>query len=194
MVETFTKEHVDAVVKLHSNSLTGLLRDLGPAAIRAFYLGAIKSDCANAFVVLERGNLQGFVFGSTAPTLLKQDIVKSNFFDTLASTCLGVLRRPSTLISLWRSTRGSATPGYNAQVAELTYLAVTENHRTAGLGQQLVDSFGQAFVERGVLAYELSVDTDNARAINFYNRLGFLQVGAYREFGVDHLRLRLDLG
>ena len=185
--------HVDAVARLHSKSLTGLLRDLGPAAIRAFYLGAIKSDYAIAFVVLEQGILQGFVFGSTTPALLKRDILKNSFFETYLSTRLGVLRSPSTLISLWNRTWGSGERSYNAQAAELTYLAVDEETRTAGLGQRLVDGFGQALVERGVSAYELSVDADNGPAISFYHRLGFLRVGEYQEFGIKHLRYRLDL-
>jgi len=193
MIEPLTNLHVDAVANLHSKSLTGLLRDLGPGAIRAFYLGAIKSDCAIAFVVLEQGIFQGFVFGSTTPALLKQDILKNSFLAVLVSTCLGCLRRPSTLISLWSSTRGSGERGYTEQIAELTYLAVDGKHRTAGLGQQLVDRFGQALVERGVSAYELSVDADNESAIGFYHRLGFLRVGEYQEFGINRLRYRLDL-
>ena len=193
MVEPLTNLHVDAVAKLHSNSLTGLLRDLGPGAIRAFYLGAIKSDCAIAFVVLEQEILQGFVFGSTTPQLLKQDILKNNFVGTIVGTALGALRRPSTLISLWRSTRDIGERGYNDQVAELTYLAVDAKHRTAGLGQQLVNRFGQALVAQGIFAYELSVDANNASAIRFYHRLGFFQVGEYQEFGITHLRYRLEL-
>ena len=45
----------------------------------------------------------------------------------------------------------------------------------------------------GATSYELSVDHDNAGADAFYRRLGFTQVGKYREFGVDHRRYRLDL-
>jgi ribosomal protein S18 acetylase RimI-like enzyme len=193
MVEPLTKIHVDAVARLHSSSLTGLLRDLGPRAIRAFYIGAIKSDCAIAFVVFEQEILRGFVFGATTPQLLKQDILKNNFVGTIVGTALGVLRRPSALISLWRSTRGTGERGYNDQVAELTYLAVDSKHRTAGLGQQLVNRFGQALVERGIYAYELSVDANNASAIKFYHQMGFFKIGEYQEFGTNHLRYRLDL-
>jgi ribosomal protein S18 acetylase RimI-like enzyme len=193
MVEPLTNLHVDAVAKLHSNSLTGLLRDLGPGAIRAFYIGAIKSDCAIAFVVFEQEILRGFVFGSTRPQLLKQDILKNNFVGTIVGTGLGVLRRPSTLISLWRSTRDTGERGYNDQVAELTYLAVNTKHRTAGLGQQLVNRFGQALVAQGIYAYELSVDANNASAIRFYRQMGFFQVGEYQEFGINHLRYRMEM-
>jgi ribosomal protein S18 acetylase RimI-like enzyme len=193
MVEVLTNVHVDAVANLHVKSLTGLLRDLGPRATRAFYRGAIKSDHTIAFVVFEQGALGGFVFGSTAPQLLKQDILKNSFLETLAGTCLGVLRKPSTLTSLWNSIKRPGEPAYNEQAAELTYLAVDDKYRTAGFGQQLVDRFGQALVERRVSAYELSVDAVNESAIGFYHRLGFVRVGEYQEFGIGHLRYRLDL-
>ena len=194
MLKPLTKDHVNAVVRLHSTSLTGLLHDLGPGAISTFYLAAIKCDCAIAYVVQEGGILKGFVFGCTRPRQLKQDILKNSFYKTLTSTVLGVLLRPSTLVSLWRSFRGAGDRGYDTQIAELTYLAVNEEHRTAGLGKLLVDGFGQALIECGVSAYELSVDGDNENAISFYDRLGFVPVGKYREFGINHIRYRLELG
>jgi ribosomal protein S18 acetylase RimI-like enzyme len=193
MVEPLTNLHLDAVTKLHSNSLTGLLRDLGPGAIRAFYIGAIKSERAIAFVDMEQGVLRGFVFGSAKPQLLKQSILKNNLVGTIIGTGLGVLRRPVTLISLWRSTRDAGERGYNNEVAELTYLTVNAKHRTAGLGQQLVNRFGQALVAQGIYAYELSVDANNMNAIRFYERSGFIRVGEYQEFGIRHLRYRMEL-
>lgn len=193
MVEPLTKLHVDAIAKLHCNSLTGLLGDLGPGAIKAFYIGAIKSDCSIAFVAIEQETLQGFVLGSTKPQSLKQDILRNNFVGTIVGTGLGILRKPSTLISLWHSIRDTGEHGYNEQVAELTYLAVDEKSRTAGLGQQLVNRFGQALAAQGIYAYELSVDANNASAIRFYHRLGFFQTGEYQEFGRNHLRFRMEL-
>jgi ribosomal protein S18 acetylase RimI-like enzyme len=193
MVEPLTDSHVDAVSNLHAQSLTGLLRDLGGKALRAFYTGAIKSDYAIAFVIREQDVLQGFVFGSTNPPLLKQEILKNAFLATFLGVCLGVLRKPSTLISLWKSTRASGESSYDTEVPELTYLAVDEKCRTGGRGQQLLDRFGQALVERGVFAYELSVDADNEAAIDFYQRQGFMRVGEYEEFGLNHYRYHMDL-
>ncbi len=193
MVETLTSSHVDAVAQLHLRSLTGLLRNLGFREIKAFYKGAVRSECAVAFVDLEQDSLGGFVFGSTNPQQLKREILANSFLETLVGTCVGVIRKPSTLISLWNSLVRASVEGYDAQAAELTYLAVDEKHQTAGIGRRLVDCFDQALRERGISAYELSVDADNQPAINFYDRLGFIPVGEYCEFGVLHKRYRKEL-
>lgn len=193
MIEPFTGKYLDAVVDLHYKSLTGLLRDLGPRAIRAFYTGAIDSESAIAFVVTEHGALRGFVFGSDHPELLKRDVLKNNFFQVFLGICLGVVCKPSTLVSLWSTGKDSKDRDYDTRVAELTYLAVDEESRTAGLGRRLVERFGQALGERGISAYELSVDADNAAAIDFYQRMKFQPLGEYREFGVNHIRYRMDM-
>ena len=77
--------------------------------------------------------------------------------------------------------------------AELMYLAVDQDERSSGVGQQLVEHFSQKLSDSGVTAYELSVDTDNENAIRFYDRLGFVEVNRYREFGIEHNRYRLEL-
>ena len=193
MVERLTRCHVDAVAQLHLRCLTGLLCDLGVRAVRAFYEGAVRSERAVGLVDLEQGCLGGFVFGSVNPQQLKREILTHRLPQTLVSTCVGVIHRPSTLVSLWNSLVRPGGHGYDVQAPELTYLAVDEEHRTAGIGKKLVESFGQACRERRIFAYELSVDADNQSAINFYDRLGFSGVGEYREFDTLHRRYRKEL-
>ncbi|MBT8421087.1 MAG: GNAT family N-acetyltransferase [Gammaproteobacteria bacterium] len=192
MIEPLASSHVEAITRLHFDSLTGLLGNLGPRAIRAFYQGAIGSRYAIGFVDIEKGYIGGFVFGSTNPGCLKQALLKRRFIATTVGVCLGVLRRPSTLASLCES----ALPrqqGYGASEPELTYLAVDERQRSGGIGRQLVEHFSQALGERGILAYELSADADNHGAIDFYHRLGFLPIGQYTEFGIIRNRYRIEL-
>ena len=193
MVEPLSKVHIDTIAALHYVSLTGLLRDLGPGAIRAFYAGAIESEFTIASVFSDREVVQGFVFGSTNPAQLKRHALKNNFFQIMIGICFGVVRRPSTLVSLWQSTRDNSERSYDTELSELTYLAVGEGYRMAGVARQLVQGFGQALLERGVSVYELSVDADNTQAIDFYHRMGFLQVGEYWEYDVKHVRFRLEL-
>jgi ribosomal protein S18 acetylase RimI-like enzyme len=82
---------------------------------------------------------------------------------------------------------------FDPHTAELIYLAVDGNQRSSGIGQQLVEHFSQKLSESGLTAYELSVDADNQDAIKFYDRLGFVEVSRYREFGIDHKRYRMVL-
>ena len=192
MVEPLNSSHVNAVTQLHIRSLTGLLHDLGLGATRAFYNGAACSASAIGLVNMEESSLLGFVLGSANPKRLRHEILANNFFQTLVGTCSGVIRKPSTL----RSLLSSFLPGsddYDSQAAELIYLAVDQNQRSSGVGKQLVEHFGQKLSESGATAYELSVDVDNENAIRFYDRLGFVEVNRYREFGIEHTRYRMEL-
>ena len=92
VVEPLTSSHVDSVARLHLRSLSGLLRYLGFRAIKAFYKGAVRSECAVAFVDLEQGSLGGFVLGSTNPQQLKREILANSFLETLVGTCRMALR------------------------------------------------------------------------------------------------------
>ena len=192
MLETLNSSHVNAVTQLHILSLTGLLHDLGPRATSAFYHGAACSSSAIGLVYMQESSLLGFVLGSANPQGLRREILVNNFFQTLVGTCSGVIRKPSTL----RSLLSSLLPGdrdYDSQAAELIYLAVDQDERSSGVGKQLVEHFSQKLSDSGVTAYELSVDTDNENAIRFYDRLGFVEVNRYREFGIEHNRYRLEL-
>ena len=134
----------------------------------------------------------GFVLGSAHPQKLRREILTHSYFKTLAGIGSGVMRKPSTLRLLLSSLR----PGdkdYNSQAAELKYMAVDQNQRSSGIGRQLVEHFSQKLIESGAGAYELSVDADNHQAIGFYERLGFVEVCRYREFGIDHKRYRMEL-
>jgi ribosomal protein S18 acetylase RimI-like enzyme len=192
MIETLKCSHINAVTQLHIRSLTGLLHDLGPGATRAFYHGAVGSSSAVGYVDVQEGGLSGFILGSASPQRLRREILANSFFRTLLGTCSGVIRKPKTL----RSLLSSFLPGnqdYDSQAAELIYLAVDQGERSAGVGKQLVEYFSQKLSESGVTAYELSVDADNQNAIRFYDRLGFVEINRYQEFGIDHKRYRMEL-
>ncbi len=192
MIERYGREHVAQMAALHARRLTGLLADLGPRAVRAFYIGALASPHAVGLVHLRDQAVRGMIFGSVRPGELRRQALDANLLGTLAGLAQGVVRRPRLLRSLWASTR-RPHEGYDARAAELTYLAVAAEERGAGIGAELVGAFNAALSERGVTSYELSVDCDNTGAIRFYERIGFRQVGEYDEFKIRHMRYRLDL-
>ncbi len=179
------------VAGLHCRRLTGLLTALGVHAARAFYRGAARTDAAVGFVYADRDGLRGFVLGSSEPRQLWREVLVRNPGETLWGLILGVLRRPSTVLAL-RQSGGSAADGADRS-PELMYLAVDEASTRAGIGAQLVSAFTQAMRDRGIGAYELSVDADNARAIEFYEKRGFRAVGEVQQFGIRRRRYRCEL-
>ncbi len=194
MIARLGEEHVKDVARLHRASLTGLLSALGLPAVTAFYKGCVGTSSAIGFVYLEADTVRGFVLGSAHPDRLKPDALRRNPVGTLAGLCLGIMRRPSSLVWLLKSFRGPDRRDYDRSAAELTYLAVSGESRGEGIGRQLVDDFTDEMRNSGVEAYELSVDEDNQAAISFYEHLGFALSGSYREFGVMHRRYRLETG
>jgi ribosomal protein S18 acetylase RimI-like enzyme len=108
----------------------------------------------------------------------------------MGAIAAAVCRRPRSLqwvIDGWRGPRGR----YDEGAPELTYLAVASRRRRGGIGRRLVEAFTVAMTSKGASAYELSVDDDNASAVEFYENLGFRLVGQYRQFDGAHRRYRL---
>lgn len=193
MIEPLKSEHVKAVSQLHCDSLTGLLRDLGPGATSAFYYGATRSSTAIGLVNTEQGQTTGFVLGSANPGRMRREIFTCSFFRTLSGTLSGVLRKPGTARWLISSLFGSKNK-YDTKSAELVYLTVDPSRRSAGTGQTLVEYFEKKLNGLDIRAYELSVDSGNEKAIDFYERLGFEAVSRYTEFGIEHVRYKKELG
>ena len=61
--------------------------------------------------------------------------------------------------------------------ADMMNLAVSPDHRRQGIGQQLVERLICDLKERGTRILVLEVRASNERAINLYQKLGFVQVG-----------------
>ena len=183
--------HVDAVTRLHSKALRGLLSELGVPATRAYYTGCMRSPEAIGLVAVEDGAVRGFVLGAVDPQRLKREVLLRNPVGTAGALAIAAITRPSSMVWLMRSTRGPDEGTYDHRAAELIYLAVDVERRTSGLGKSLVDAFTRAMREAGVSSFQLSVDEDNHQAIRFYEAQRFEMIGRYREFGVLHRRYKL---
>ena len=71
---------------------------------------------------------------------------------------------------------------FGDDVAHLNLLAVAPEHRRQGLGSQLMDWLTTTAIEAGVFRINLEVRTQNEAARNFYERLGFAQLGVVQGY------------
>ena len=170
-----------------------MLSALGTTTARAYYEGSLASTSLVGFVYTENDIVRGFVFGADEPGRLRRDILRSNPWGGSFGLVRSIRKRPSLFVDLLRSFKGPPPGSFDTDTPELTYLAVDESARRAGVGTQLLTAFNRAMRERSVDAYELSVDADNDSAIRFYEGHGFSYVAEYREFGIIHGRYRLEL-
>ena len=193
MIAAMTKEHLAGVTRLHRANVSGLLQRLGETAILAYYRGAQTSGLAVGHVYLHEGAVAGFVFGSVHPDRLNRAVLRANPIGVLGGIVVGITTAPSSLVWLLKSLSGPPSGAFDPRIPELTYLATDPAHRGQGIGERLVESFNVSLRGQGVVAYELSVDDDNAAGIGFYEKLGFRPIGRYREFGTEHRRYRIEL-
>lgn len=97
--------------------------------------------------------------------------------------------RPAVGYTLLLLRRGS-------RVARLYSLAVAPSHRGHGVAQKLLSGIEHAARAAGCSEIRLEVRPDNASAIAFYARQGYLRFGSYPNFyedGADAHRMRKDL-
>lgn len=169
---------LESVARLHASELAGLMADLGPEWTKRFYREAVRDESAIGFAFVEVGEIVGFVFGGAKPDALLKGLRENAI--TLGLQLL--FRRPLVLFQLVASSLVSrATLSGIKDNVELMYVAVSPKSRGKGLGASLVRSFVEAAARRGAKSVTLSVEHDNATAIQLYERLGFRIERDYRE-------------
>lgn len=93
-------------------------------------------------------------------------------------------------------------PGRQAHVAHLGPFAVSVDEQGSGLAKELIEQVISKLQEQGVVRVELMVEADNARALAFYEKLGFQHEGtlkaaykrSHEENYVDELYMARLLG
>lgn len=193
MVAPFEREHVARVAELHCRRLKGLLSAMGPRAAIAFYEGYLASPRCVAFVDEHAGVVRGFVLGSTDPERMRRDALAANPGGILLGMVAAAFRQPGILRHLADGAMGLSGSGFDPRAPELTYIAVREDARGAGVGSALLTAFNSALREKGVGRYELSVEEGNQDAVAFYEARGLRLAGTYRQFGTTYRRYALEL-
>jgi ribosomal protein S18 acetylase RimI-like enzyme len=193
MVAPFRRDHVARVADLHCHALPGLLTALGPRTAAAFYEGYLASQRSVAFVDEQEGVVRGFVLGSGDPEGMRRDALRANTGAILLGILTGAVRRPAVLRRLVDGAVGLRGGDFDPRAPELTYIAVREDARGAGVGSVLLAAFHSALRAKGIARYELSVEANNPGAVAFYESRGLRWTGSYRQFGTMYRRYALEL-
>lgn len=117
--------------------------------------------------------------------------------DLLDSRCFYIYERGGKIAGFYRATR---YPGRVRHVASLGTLAVDPALHGQGIALAMVTEAIDTLIAEGVKRIELIVESDNAPALRFYEKLGFEREGTLRKFYKragdaqaidDHLMARL---
>jgi ribosomal-protein-alanine acetyltransferase len=132
------------------------------------YLGLARSSDAREIAEMSRDLIEQGLSWSWTPARVQH-------FITGAESSVIVARRE-------RHVAAFAIMHFGDDVAHLNLLAVAPEHRRQGLGSQLMDWLTTTAIEAGVFRINLEVRTQNEAARNFYERLGFAQLGVVQGY------------
>jgi ribosomal protein S18 acetylase RimI-like enzyme len=106
------------------------------------------------------------------------------FAGLVASGAFFVVPRDGEVRGFYRATR---QPGRSRHVVILTTLAIDPSQKGTGLAFAMIEEAIELVRAQGVLRVELTLESDNQRALAFYRKLGFEQEGrlkkAYKRAG-----------
>lgn len=191
---------VDRVAELHAAAFPGyFLTHMGQRFLRRYYRNFLESP-GLCLVAIQGEQILGFVAGASEPGEFYRRFYRRNFpalsvisvdrwcrdrelrrqfrarlprvRDAIGSVVRRPIgRRPPASSALVDASSASGPGG--PRRADLLSIAVAEGNRGAGIADALVDGFLERLVRRGVGIVQLSVFTDNPRAVAFYERTGW---------------------
>jgi putative acetyltransferase len=104
---------------------------------------------------------------------------RSLYRELLASACLYVYPVDGLVAGFYKASRH---PGRAAHVAVLGTLALAPDYQGRGIARAMIVEALDALRTEGARRIELTVESDNPKAIGFYERLGFEHEGTLRQF------------
>jgi ribosomal protein S18 acetylase RimI-like enzyme len=180
---------VAAVVRLHEEAFAdNFMTTFGPGFLRAFYEGLAANGEGYVCVVTagEGGPVVGFCAGGAGEVQgIARRMLRVRPWAFAWPAFVNFVRSPSRIkrgVQVARRNLGPGAPAGDGdeapeRTALLMQIAVAAEHRGTGAADALVADFLAAMRERGAERVNLGVEADNGRAIGFYRRLGFEDLG-----------------
>lgn len=205
-VQLRSAEHpdVDGMVSCHIEAFPRqFMTEMGPRWLRGLYGYFISHDDGICLVAIgEAGQVLGFAVGGE-PTIrsefLRRAVFRYSYILLWKFFCTCIVRK-KLLAELLRKVRVAYRRDPKATTAKgqrtdtrrsgnLLSIGVLPQYRGTGVAGKLIEAFRTASVEGFYDVLKLSVQPDNGRAIAFYRKHG------WREVGRDgrSIRLQLDL-
>jgi ribosomal protein S18 acetylase RimI-like enzyme len=172
-------EHIDQVIRIHLAGMGYTLNSrLGREHMRFLYQTIAGDPGGYAGLALEDGRPAGVVTGVLDSAEFTTRLMRKMPANQIAAAAIRFLSRP-VLLWEWRKAQVIGAPvtldGTEVR-AVLTAIVVDPHVQGKGIGKALVKAFEAFLRTADVFAYRLDTLITNARAIRFYQELGFIEV------------------
>ncbi len=181
--------------QLHQQVLPTLLSQLGLPFVERYYQAALRDPQVIGFYAVSKqsGEPCGFAIGTPQPDTLNAQLRQPLSWLLIHMLPL-LLRHPRLLWQTLASAQSTAEKmPQDDETIELTYLGVAAQLRGYGLGSQLLQAFLDASRRNGYRRVVLSVESNNAAAIRFYQRAGFVIHQTFRVGDYERHRMEIVL-
>lgn len=191
------------MVSLHQQLFPDyFLTHLGPTFLELFYAQFAGRGPDLGFIGEVVGSPVGFVVGTVDPVNVYRSFYRRHLLRLAPIVVARVLRdrQVRSLLAprlrhvavaassiLRRSPSRAAPQAASPRTARLLSIGVLADHRGQGIAEALATQFCASCAEAGVHRVGLSVQTENGRAIAFYEKTGWLRGGASRT-GIEFVR------
>ncbi len=168
--------HVKDVARIHQESLADdYLPSLGKKFLeKVFYTGSLKSNNGTTLLIIEDGQVAGFVTIATDSSRFIRQIFFKNFFLGFILSVRRILSSIKTfqetiqlIITIFKQDEKT-----EKGKAELVFIAVDKTFRGKKIGKKLVRAASEHFSHFGIKKYTTKVLANNNIANNMYEKMG----------------------
>lgn len=190
--------HARPIAQLHMENLnTNFSGRAGFELLRLYYETIAKEAGGCGYVAMDQNEIMGFVCGIWSVRELRRNLLLSHGLLLALWGTAQFLMRPVLFLDFLARFRSSdladdSSTG-NHPLYELRPIVVISRMRRSGLGRQLVKRLIDDARSRGYDAICLYTEQENETAQNFYERLGFSEVGRLNRNSGRYLLYEMNL-
>lgn len=181
-----------SIETIHKQSFSGLFLDLLGAGFLYKYFNMLLDykESINLVSVAENTNILGYIVGARNPKVFYRTLLLRHFF-YLASNCIfSIIKKPRYILNIVDALLTTSDKYYiNSNSCMIFTIAVSPEARGSTVASDLIEGFVDICRNRGIEEVYLNVDTNNKRAISFYEKIGFNLKSSYKNVGKSQMKI-----